>query len=260
MEEEGLLLYCIVNHFDENNNSFKGIDDIHPICAIEYKGLFGIYSKVYLNEYSEENLKIKGEDIKWLTEKACKFMNILQLLSGNKVSIPMKFLTLFNNENRLRDALSENYHLFNETLNSLRDCEEHSVKIYCDVKHFKETAMNAEITAFAASLFNKPKGAAFFLKKKFDIDLDNKVEKKIFASANSIIETVKPYCKELKSNKLLAKEITCVQEKMILNCAVLINQTQIDEFQNSINQLKENYQDCGIIIECSGPWPPYNFC
>jgi hypothetical protein len=31
-------------------------------------------------------------------------------------------------------------------------------------------------------------------------------------------------------------------------------------FQNMVNTLKIHYESNGFLIDCTGPWPPYNFC
>jgi hypothetical protein len=64
----------------------------------------------------------------------------------------------------------------------------------------------------------------------------------------------------MKSLKLLAKEITGAKDRMILNCAFLVDSSDKDKFIGYFQQVKEKYKASGFYIECSGPWPPYDFC
>jgi len=260
LEEKGFLLYCIIDQDDDNLIELIGLDDVNHLLITEYKGLYGVYSHVNLSEYGEETIKLKGEDLNWIAEHACKFMSIIQLINEAHHLIPMKFLSIFNSEARIQAIIEENYDSLKLKLQKLKGCEEYSVKIYYDHNVFKETEMVEEIESFERSLAEKPIGAAFFLKKKFDCTIDEAVQNKVFKIANSIIESIETTCIEIKSNKLLAKEITGVKDKMIMNYAFLINNTQKNDFINLINEIKDQYQKCGIKIECSGPWPPYNFC
>jgi hypothetical protein len=43
---------------------------------------------------------------------------------------------------------------------------------------------------------------------------------------------------------------------MILNAAFLVANHEAQAFMDEVNALN----DTGILVECSGPWPPYNFC
>jgi hypothetical protein len=260
LSEKGLLLYCIADNFDESLLSIKGLEETSSISAFEYKGMYAVISAVSLDEYGEESMQIKGEDVGWLTEKACRFMEIMQSINEKVVVIPMKFLTLFTSEQRIVEVIDENYEDFKDTFNKLSGREELSVKIYCSDKAFKETSMGEEIAAFEKTLAGKPKGAIFFLRKKFDGELDSRVQDKICKIANSIVEEAVPLCIEMKSLKLLAKEITGVKERMVLNCAFLVDSKEKDKFRSYFQEAKEKYKASGFNIECLGPWPPYDFC
>lgn len=260
MEQKGLLLYCIADSFDEALMSIKGLDDIHTLCSLKHKGLYAIFSNVELQEYSEESIKTKSEDINWIKEKACRFMEIMQSINEKTILIPMKFLTLFNREDRIIDIIDENYEDFQASISKLRQREEFNVKLYCNDKIFKETSMGEEMKAFEETLEGKSKGSAFFLKKKFDSELDDKVRDKICRIANSIIEDSNTYYTEMKSLKLLPKEITGIKERMVLNCAFLVDKKEKNNLIGYFVDMKEKHKDSGFLIECSGPWPPYDFC
>ena len=47
---------------------------------------------------------------------------------------------------------------------------------------------------------------------------------------------------------------------MVLNAVFLINNKRIKEFESVLAYLKTKYTDKGLIFDCTGPWPPYNFC
>ena len=66
--------------------------------------------------------------------------------------------------------------------------------------------------------------------------------------------------REARINKLLSKEVTEREEEMILNSAFLINKNKVAGFLNTVEGLKTRYADKGLFFDCTGPWPPYNFC
>ena len=47
---------------------------------------------------------------------------------------------------------------------------------------------------------------------------------------------------------------------MILNAVFLLAKPKLEDFIESIDCLKEKYKDTGLKFDCTGPWPPYNFC
>ena len=258
--EKGILLYCITNDLNKGIFDISGMDGKGKLYGIESAGLYAVVGDVALEEYGEEAMAEKGEDVEWLKEKAVMFMNIILKLHTLSDIIPMKFLTIFTSLERVKNVINENLEIFLHNFEKIQNREELSVKIYCDAKKYKDKMMGAEIANFEKSLAGKPKGAAFFLKKKFDSELDDRVSSRICNIADSFTEGLKDFAAEMKSNKLLAKEITEIPTPMILNCAFLIDNEKQELFNEKIEELKNEYEDSGFMIDLSGPWPPFSFC
>lgn len=260
MDQKGILLYCITNMLDERICEISGMNKANQLYSIEHSGFYAIVSDVSLEEYGEEAMAEKAEDIDWLKEKAVVFMDIILKINSICSIIPMKFLTIFTTEDRVKNVISENHEQFLHNFNKIKDREELSLKIYCDDKKYKNKVMGEEIKKFEESLIGKPKGATFFLKKKFEGELDDKIQSRIYNVANQIADHINSLAVEMKTNKLLAKEITGITEQMILNCAFLIDSDKQTQISESIDELKGDYEDNGFMIELSGPWPPFSFC
>ncbi|MCX5703441.1 MAG: GvpL/GvpF family gas vesicle protein, partial [Candidatus Omnitrophica bacterium] len=73
-------------------------------------------------------------------------------------------------------------------------------------------------------------------------------------------ERLKITAVDTRINNILPKEVTEKKEDMVLNAAFLINNKRIKEFENVLTYLKTKYTNKGLIFDCTGPWPPYNFC
>ena len=56
-----------------------------------------------------------------------------------------------------------------------------------------------------------------------------------------------------------SKEVTERKEEMILNSAFLIKNDNVENFMEAENALKEIFEEMGFFLDCTGPWPPYNF-
>jgi hypothetical protein len=46
---------------------------------------------------------------------------------------------------------------------------------------------------------------------------------------------------------------------MVLNSAYLIPEEKIENFKEEAEGLNQKIQAKGLYLECSGPWPAYNF-
>ena len=65
---------------------------------------------------------------------------------------------------------------------------------------------------------------------------------------------------EARINRLLPGEVTDKEDDMVLNNAFLLDRDEAGDFLNMMDALKMHYEDNGLLINCTGPRPPYNFC
>jgi hypothetical protein len=47
---------------------------------------------------------------------------------------------------------------------------------------------------------------------------------------------------------------------MVWNAAFLLSRSARDAFQAACGRLRSEWAPQGVILESSGPWPPYHFC
>lgn len=260
MENTGILIYCIIQGFDERISEIKGLDESSRLYAIRSGSLTAIVSDVMLEEYGEDKMAENGEDIEWLKEKATMFMDVILKVMDIASVIPMKFLTIFLSEERVIEIIKENHDDFQATFKKISSYDEFGVKIYCDERKYKESVLSDEIRDFENTLTGKPKGAAFFLKKKFETELDEKIRNRICGISSQFAEKLSTLTSDMKINKNLVKEITGIEIPMILNCAFLVKSDQKESFASRIEEFKRDFGSSGFYVDLTGPWPPYSFC
>ena len=105
-----------------------------------------------------------------------------------------------------------------------------------------------------------PPGKAFILKKKKEELLNIAANKKLNEYGQVSFDRLREKSTEARINKLLPKEVTERNDEMILNSAFLINKDKVGDFLNIVDDLRVEYTDKGLFFDCTGPWPPYNFC
>ena len=103
-------------------------------------------------------------------------------------------------------------------------------------------------------------GKAYLLKKKAAGLLDEILAKRTWDYNNDSMERLREQSLGVVVNGTIPEEVTGIKEKMILNTACLVEKTRLGEFLNTVNSLREKYEDAGLKFVCTGPWPPYNYC
>ncbi|MBI5149706.1 MAG: GvpL/GvpF family gas vesicle protein, partial [Candidatus Omnitrophica bacterium] len=152
---------------------------------------------------------------------------------------------------------------FKNILRKLKDKEEWGVKIYCDLEKLKEVIIreDGEILDIDKEIIGSTApGKAYLLKKKKEELLNIAVNKKLNEYGEMSFDRLRERSREARINKLLPREATERNDEMILNSAFLINKDNVEDFLNIVEDLRAKYTDQGLFFDCTGPWPPYNFC
>jgi len=257
---EGLIyLYCLTNKIPK----LKGTEDlVDNVYFIFHLGLYSVVSKVSTDEFSEENFKKNLAELEWIKTKASIHEKVIETVLKNSCVIPFKFGTIFNTEDSLKKMLTKHAEVFKENLKNLRDKEEWGVKIYCDIAKLKKNLIQKdnELLNLDKEIKSSSAGKAFILRKKKEELLNSIINKKLNAYGQDSFERLTEHTIQSRINKLLPREVTERKDDMILNFVFLIKKNRVAEFVNTVKGLKIKYADQGFFFDCTGPWPPYNFC
>jgi hypothetical protein len=266
--KEGLIyLYCITDKVPKLKEIENLVDKPYFIYQ---QSLYAIVNKVKESEFAEENLKRNLADLEWIKVRASIHEKVIEGIMKNTCVIPFKFATLFNTEDNLKAMLGAHLEEFKDILIKLEDKEEWGVKIYCNSGKLKESLMqedeqllniDKEIDPERSRRVNSPgPGKAYLLKKKKEELLNIAVNKKLNEYGEVSFDRLRERSQEAGINKLLPKEVTERNDEMILNSVFLINKDKVGDFLNIVDDLRAKYTDKGLFFDCTGPWPPYNFC
>jgi hypothetical protein len=276
-EGDLIYLYGVTNKIPK----LKEIENIaNNIFFVYHGGLYAIVGKVKESEFSEENLKKNLADLEWIKIKAGIHEKVIEGIMNptpsaskrrcevrkggmkNTCVIPFKFATLFNTEDNLKTMLGAHLEEFKDILIKLEDKEEWGVKIYCDLEKLKEVIIqeDGEILKLDKEINSSSTGKAYLLNKKKEELLNIATNKKLNEYGQISFDRLRQMSEEARINKLLPKEVTERKDEMILNSAFLVGKNKVNNLLKVVEELKIMFNGKGLFFDCTGPWPPYNFC
>jgi hypothetical protein len=261
MTENGQLvyLYCVA----DSEPTIKQVEDsennLYSIC---HNGLYAVVNEVEQQEFGEEGLKKNMADFEWVKTKASLHERIIEQVMSNTSVIPFKFGTLFNTDESLKAMLEQHGQEFKAILRKLAHKQEWGLKIYCNPERLKAGFLSNQekILEIEDEIKSSSVGKGYFLKKKKDELIEKMLNDKINECGQESFELLKELSFEARINRLLPKEITEREDDMVLNSTFLVDRNEVGDFRNMVDILKMHYECEGFHIDCTGPWPPYNFC
>lgn len=256
-------LYCLADKTKEKF-SCKGIDK-KRVYTMSHKDVEAVVTEVDSREFDPKKIKTRLEDSAWAEEKVRNHESVIREAMGMEGGsvIPLKFLTLYKSKVKIENLLKKQYGEFRKLLDKLRDKTEWGLKIYVVNKENLMEAVkkeDEEIVKMKAELSEKPEGVKYFLEKKMEERISEKLNAQLDKYLKDIFEIFLPFSVQTPViNKLLPEGLSDKGREMILNISYLIPNEKTGEFQGTVRRIHEFYSPKGLWLEFSGPWPPYSF-
>lgn len=260
----GYYVYCIVTGDPAqplHDLPTAGIDTAYPVYVLSCYDLQAVVSRVSLDVFDQEQLESRLQDMDWVQEKAYIHQNVLDIVMTQRPLVPMRFCSIYRSEEGLREMLQAHRTDFVAALAKLVGCQEWAVKVFFEPKQLRTfTAQLSEpVQAFKAKMDAKSDGAAYFMEKQLENLIKEEAESVGDRATQTIHERLGTYARECHAGALQDKRITGRKETMTLNGAYLVDVSRLDVFKEELDMLRSEFGEAGVILDLSGPWPPYNF-
>lgn len=251
-------LYCIKDKTAKQFCLMKGMDD-KRVYTIPYEEIEAVVTEVSPTAFSVKDIEVKMGDIKWVEEKIRNHEFVIEeAMKEGGTTIPLKFLTLYKTEENLIGVLEEHYQKFQELLEQLKNKAEWGLKIYvANEKKLIEAIKkdDAEIKKLNDKMASAPPGVKYFLAKA----LNGKISKKIDERMEKYAEEIFKIFYSFSAQEPVPNRFWDGDRKKILSNSYLIPREKTEKFKRMADEVSKNYSSKGIVLGCTGPWPPYNF-
>ncbi len=234
-----------------------GIEGRGDVSLVSFRELACAVSPVPLSEYSSEQMEERARQLDWVAPRALGHQQVVQWLWQTAPVVPLKFGTLCSSRDKVCELLQEHYETLLRLLEFFDRREEWGVKIYVQaplpVRAVERQASRSDEEARLSA------GQAYFLRKKLARVAEEDQHGRMSELAEQIYGRLLPHAVAGRPSRFLNPSQEGGQVPL-LNAAFLLGQENLRDFEDAAARLEADYQDYGVRIELSGPWPPYSFC
>lgn len=255
-----VYLYCVASSKQVKQIEGGGIDKEYPIFVKNSKDVAAVLSLVNRADFTgpagESNLK----SIEWIGPRAYRHDVVVKEVMELSPVLPARFGTIFSSQEALEIFLESHGEEISRFLSFVADKEEWSVKGYIDKKKAIRKLVSMALTQEAEQLNKLPAGTRYFKEKLLEDKARKELKSWLKDVLNSMAAPLISFASEYSECKLLSREATGKDLDMVLNRAFLVPRNSVKEFHRRVDQMNTAHLQNGLILERSGPWPPYNFC
>ena len=229
--------------------------------GIIHEGLHAITEVVSEDDFGEESLQKHLTDMAWVTDKVVWHQKQVDAWAARVDVIPFKFGSLFKTADNVRQMIEDKQARFHRILDKIAGHKEWGVKLFYHKDQLGEWLQKSDehLIEMGEELVSSTPGKAFLLKKQFSREINAAVKAKVNAVRAEVYEMTQQYAADVQLSDEQPPELSEDQRINALNMALLVEEDQSKACVNAIETIHQSLDGTGMTIECTGPWPAYNF-
>jgi hypothetical protein len=244
-------LYAVTAVSEESGAppALTGVAD-EPVRLVSRAGLAAVVGSVPLADFGDEPLRAHLEDLPWLERAARAHHRVIGRAAGYGQVIPLRFATIYHDDDRVRTMLQERRDDLTATLARVAGRTEWGVKAYVDPRAFLPDPGDEEAA-------DDSPGTAYLLRRRTQRDDKETAHLRATERAEEIHTTLAALAAASAAHPPQDARLAAYEGWMVLNNSYLVPDERTEEFTTAVDGLGERYP--GVDLELSGPWPPYSF-
>ncbi len=259
--EHAWYLYGIAKKSDAESwlpRATVGVDGAALVATIGCGELAALVSVVPLAEFGAERVRSLAQDDVWLGRIAREHQRVVDGLQRRLTIVPARLFCVYACEDDIRASLEEGQPCFLRILERLAGCDEFEVRFTFDRALLRRDLSNSlpEIAQLVEARAAATPGRAYLLDRQIAALLQRDVD----AAIDGIVGRA---FAELRSRAIADRDLAPMRltdgnsTPTVLRRVFLVKRAQRGEFLQVVERV--GLQPTGTRVECSGPWPPYNF-
>lgn len=244
----GAWLHGVVHHLDPATlNGVTGMDG-GQLSVIRAAGLAAVVSGVPLAQYGEEPLRRHLEDLSWLERAARAHHLVVDALSRAGPVVPARLATVYLDEARVAELLTERRAEFAAGLDRVAGRTEWGVKAY--------SVVVADTAAQGVPDSVSP-GLAYLRRRRAQLTAQTQDLERAARDAAAVHTALAGCAAITRRHAPQDRRLSGADTAMVLNGAYLVDGARLAEFTELVATLPRRHP--AVRLELTGPWPPYSF-
>jgi len=250
----GCYVYCITR----TNVTLPSAPPVDPAFALRFvphNDLAAVASDVPLEDFHRS--VDPDRDLQWLGEKVTAHNQIIEEVAAAAPVIPLQFATILRSDQDLVALLDRHHEELRRTLTNLEGQAEWGVKI-----RLAHAANAGETDAQSDDEPATGRGTAYMTRKHKARIGRERTRQSLHRLAQASHERLAKCATDTRVLQLPASHTARLENgnsELLLNGAYLIRDVDRSRFQTVLDEISAESQQQGLIVQQTGPWPPYNF-
>jgi hypothetical protein len=247
-----VYLYCVTRGLEAGVVEGAAGVDAAPVRVVTAAGLTALVSTARLDRYGERALRANLEDLAFLEGTARAHHEVVELAARGAPTAPVRIATLYRDDDRVRQVLTERREAFTEVLEGITGRTEWGVKAYAD-----PAADEPGRQRDPEPPGGEGAGTAYLRRRQDQRRRRLDAARHLGAQAEAVDAELAGHAAAVRHHPPQDPRLSGRQATLVLNAAYLVDDERAGGFLEAARSLGSRL--AGIEVEVTGPWPPYSF-
>lgn len=257
MSESIFYAYAVTR--DATVPEAEAVDGSRHFVTLGHSGLHVTASPVSPEQFSQDAIDARAGDLEWLGAIGYRHQDVVAQLMKQTAIVPLRAFSLFSSFESIDAWLHEHGDMLRAMLDRLDGKQEWTVKVEFDPQRWSDAIVRRApgARALEEEIASAAPGRAFLLKKKLDEERKNSARA---AEEQVVAEIVGELTGRLPiSNGDSIAESRQARSGAFPQINLLLSRDEESQLVALRDELNARYEDDGVAVALTGPWPPYSF-
>jgi hypothetical protein len=262
-----------------------GVDPHFNVELIREGPIAAVTSRVGLDQFDPDRLQGKtAEDIRWLGKIAARHNEIICQAASSSAVLPLRLGTVFCSRDSLQAMLVRCRSTVAKFLEQLGSRQEWGVKLYLEKRrlelipghtgppppHYlagtgpfsggKPPSANQRRPENMDLSPSATPGTSYLTQKRAQLDSRRELRANVHQTIQNVEQCLAGKAEHCCRIRNLPSDLTGRDEEMVFNAAFLLPSSALASWLETVQNVDREVSSKGLVLEVSGPWPPYHFC
>ncbi len=253
-----LYVFCVARVDALTTIDGAGVNGDDRLQLIPFRDLVAVVSTVSVDDFWGPVAEARLKDLAWVGPRACRHEAVVERVMRSSSILPARFATLFSSREKLEAWLEGHHAAISDTLDRVAGHEEWAVKGTLHKQNAEARLLAAALERERGTLSPSP-GARYLEEQRIRATIGQELDIWVKDVCERVVTALLVHAVEFRERAVVPGAL--VAEGIgLLNWAFLVARRPEDDFSASVQGINGELCEQGVVLEVSGPWPPYSFC
>jgi len=253
----GIYLFCFARPHCRPDPDIAGMDDRQPVSQWAFKDIVAVLGMSSIEDFCGPEAEKRMKDLAWIGPRACRHEKVVEEVMRRSPAFPTRFGTIFSSFDALEKLLDVHYDEISRFLDKAAGKEEWAVKGLLNRAQAKRSFSTLMLSREEGRLASLSPGKRYLSEQRIRSSADRELNSWLKGVIKGIGDDLGRHSSEFCERKVLSLDSEAMD--MVLNWAFWVAREDADDFRARVDRANEENDRQGLLLQLSGPWPPYSF-